>query len=189
MVLALERDAPGGREAVEAIRRVWPAGRATVLRGAAATETAARAASAEYSVLHVAVHAEANNEDPLASHLRVAPDGEHDGYYHLAEIAAQQRAPPLVVLSACETLSGRLYAGEGLMALSRAFLTSGARHVVATQWPVGATAADLMERFYRRLGSGDSPARALRAAKLELRNAPRTAHPFFWAGFVLVTST
>jgi CHAT domain-containing protein len=186
-VLALEWEVPGGREEVEAIRRVWPGGRVTVLQDAAATETAARTASEGYAVLHLAAHAEANGADPLASHLRLAPDGKQDGYYHLAEVALERRPPPLVVLSACETLSGRLYGGEGLMALARAFLTSGARHVVATQWPVGAASADLMERFYRRLAAGDPPPRALRAAKLELRAAPPTAHPFFWAGFELVT--
>ena len=42
----------------------------------------------------------------------------------------------VVVLSACETGSGRLQGQEGVMNLARAFLTAGARSVVASLWDV-----------------------------------------------------
>jgi CHAT domain-containing protein len=67
----------------------------------------------------------------------------------------------------------------------RAFLVSGAHAVVATQWPVGPATTSLMAGFYSRLAVGDDPATALRAAQLTLRSNPETAHPFYWAGFVL----
>jgi CHAT domain-containing protein len=41
-----------------------------------------------------------------------------------------------------------------------------------------------MVNFYRRLALGK--AEALRAAKLELIEKGRYAHPFYWAPFVLV---
>jgi len=72
------------------------------------------------------------------------------------------------------------------MGLARAFLESGSGAVIATQWPVGATSADLMGGFYHELAAGAPPAGALRAAQLTVRRAPATSHPFYWAGFVTV---
>ena len=58
--------------------------------------------------------------------------------------------------------------------------------MVATEWPVGAATAPLMGSFYGGLARGAPPAAALREAELRLRRDPRTAHPFYWGGFVLV---
>ncbi|MGH7753126.1 MAG: CHAT domain-containing protein, partial [Gemmatimonadales bacterium] len=185
-LLAVTRQAPGGSREVATLAAGWPRDRVRVLAEAAATETAARAATEGASVLHFAVHAQADDQDPQASHLRLGADDNNDGYFHLAEIAGARRPARLVVLSACETQSGRLFNGEGLMGLARAFLASGVGSVVATQWPVGPSAADLMGEFYRRLAMGTPPATALQAAKRTLRLNPATAHPFYWAGFVLV---
>src|SRR5216117_762815 len=99
-------------------------------------------------------------------------------------------AAHLVVLSACQTGLGSgaladVPAGDDWVGLTRAFLHAGARHVVATLWPVDdwATAA-LMERFY---GGGDAaadPTHALALAQRALIARPTTAHPFYWGGVV-----
>ncbi len=185
-VLALAGDAPGAERELAAIEAAWSAGRVVTHVGDDATETRALTTAGNYSVVHLAAHAVADAVDPLASHVRLAPDEDNDGYLHLGEIAAVRRPIGLVVLSACETSQGRLYYGEGLMGLGRAFLAAGAESVVATLWPVGAASAELMGEFHSRLASGMSPAAALRAAQLQLRRGSNTAHPFFWAGFVLV---
>ncbi len=78
--------------------------------------------------------------------------------------------------------------GEGVLSLSRAFLRAGARGTIATLWPVGPPAADLMARFYPRLAAGEPPAEALAAAKRELRRG-RWGHPLYWAPFVLVSQS
>ena len=74
-----------------------------------------------------------------------------------------------------------------MLGLSSAFLGAGVPAVVASLWPVadGITAV-LMERFYAELASGQSPAVALAVAQRDLRDNPETAHPFHWAGFVVV---
>jgi len=83
-------------------------------------------------------------------------------------------------------VAGPLFAGEGRLGLARAFLAQGASAVVATDWPVGPAAAEVAERFYRRLARGATPAAALRGARLDVRRDPSTAHPFYWAGYVLL---
>ncbi len=182
-VLALSYAVPGGAAELAAVRRALGEGRVLAQEGGAATERAALAASAD--VLHLAVHSLVDDRDPLASHLRLAPQGTDDGLLHLSQITGRRLASRLGVLSACEAVNGRLYAGEGLVGLARAFLVGGTRQVVASEWPVDSSAAELMGAFYSQLERGLPPAAALRAAQLALRRQPATAHPIHWAGFVV----
>ena len=184
-VLAVAYEAPGAESEVSMISRAWPDGRVRTVTAGDATESAIRRIEGGYDVIHYATHAVANDRDPLASFIGLGADAGADGLYHLNEIASQPRDQELVVLSGCETQTGELYAGEGLMGLTRAFLSSGVRAVVATQWPVGPATASLMEEFYSRLAVGDDGSAALRTAQVKLRSSPDTAHPFYWAGFVL----
>jgi CHAT domain-containing protein len=98
----------------------------------------------------------------------------------------------LVVLSACQTGLGSgaltdVPAGDEWVGLTRAFLHAGAKRVIATLWPVDdwATAA-LMERFYQQLAAGVDARDALTRAQRALRAERATAHPFYWAGFIII---
>ena len=77
-------------------------------------------------------------------------------------------------------------AGDDWVGLTRAFLHAGARHVVATLWPVDdwGTAA-LMESFYQDYAGGAEPARALATAQRALIARRTTSDPFYWAGFIV----
>lgn len=184
-ILVVTYRAPGGEGEVQSIIDAWPRGRVHTLIGDEATESRVRQVEQSYDIVHYATHAFANGRDPLASYIGLASDSDSDGLYHLSEIAGQPHDQALVILSGCETQTGNLFRGEGLMGLTRAYLASGARAVVATQWPVSAVAASLMGEFHRRLAAGTSPATALRAAQLKLRADPANSHPFYWAGLVL----
>jgi len=100
----------------------------------------------------------------------------------------------LVVLSACETARGRISAGEGVIGLTWALFVAGAPTSVVSQWKVEtASTAALMLAFHRALrseahGNGTlfSTARALQSAELRTFRDPRYAHPFYWAGFVVM---
>ena len=185
-ILAVGYQAPGADPEIDAVAAAWPEGLVPRLVAERATETAIGAAAPRVDLLHLATHAIADDREPEASHLRLAPDSARDGYLHLDEIPRYTPAGGVVILSACETLAGRFYIGEGLMGLARGFLAAGARSVVATQWPVGAATAGLMGRFHRELAAGQAPGTALRAAKLSFRRDPAVAHPFYWAGYVLM---
>lgn len=92
----------------------------------------------------------------------------------------------LVTLSACDSATGREYPGEGVVSLSRAFLYAGASSLIASLWDIADQAtSELMTRLYRGLLEGQPKAQALRAAKLSLLATPRTAHPYYWAPFLL----
>jgi CHAT domain-containing protein len=182
-VVAVMGDAPGAGRELALIQAAVGASHVDVIAGADATPRRILTLASRYDVFHFAVHAIADDRDPLASHLRLAPEAQRDGFLNLTDIARVRWHAPLVVLSACETLTGPVYKGEGMMGLARAFLETGVGTVVATEWPVGSTSADLMGEFYRGLTSGSEPAAALRASQLALRRSSATSHPFFWAGF------
>ena len=142
-----------------------------------------------YPVLHFASHAVANLQTPELSYVLLAPDqpSRQYDYLFLNEIYALRLSNvALVSLSACETSAGKLVPGEGIEGLSEGFLGAGARSVVASLWSVGdRPASQLMQRFYDRLSHGAAMDEALREVKLEFLTHPQSAHPAYWAAFVL----
>jgi hypothetical protein len=71
--------------------------------------------------------------------------------------------------------------------LGAAFLSAGVPAVVVTLWPVDdRVSAALMREFYASLSHGKSVAAALRHAQLRIASRAATAHPFYWAGYVLL---
>lgn len=185
---------PASRREVAAIAR--SAGPGTrVMTGGAASEEAFRGEAPPYRVIHLATYGVLNKHNPLFSFVELAPGGAHDGRLEVHEVFGLRLTADLVVLSACQTGLGSgalsdVPAGDDWVGLTRAFLHAGAKRVVATLWPVDdwATAA-FMERFYDRLAAGDEPARALASTQQAMRDAPATAHPFYWAGFVMATGS
>jgi CHAT domain-containing protein len=123
----------------------------------------------------------------MFAYLTVAPDAGSDGRLHAFEIAQLTLGDALVILSGCDTGTGRIAGGEGVLSLSRAFLRAGASATVATLWPIGSGSAGLIGEFYRQLANGVPPHEALRQAKLRALRG-RFSHPLYWAPFVFVGS-
>ena len=141
--------------------------------------------------LHVATHGFVNAQDPARSALLFAPaagsgTGE-DGVLYAAEAYNLHLNADLVVLSSCESGVGRFVNGEGVYALMRGFLYSGARNIMYSLWQVmDRHTSELMQAFYAEALKGMRPGKALQQAKLRMIANERTAFPFSWAGFVLV---
>jgi CHAT domain-containing protein len=110
-----------------------------------------------------------------------------DGFLRMHDIYNLRIPVDLVVLSACNTALGKEVKGEGLIGLTRGFMYSGARGVVASLWKVDDDAtAELMKHFYAGLfQKGLTPAAALRDAQLALRSQKRWRSPYYWAAFVI----
>ena len=93
----------------------------------------------------------------------------------------------LAVLSACNTGSGELVKGEGVMNMARGFINAGCSSTLMSMWSVDDCAtSDIMLRFYEGLKKGLNKDEALRAAKLSyLESVSKTKmHPYYWAAFV-----
>ena len=74
------------------------------------------------------------------------------------------------------------------MNLARAFLTAGARSVVASLWAVDdRSTATLMESFYEHLKGGLTVNEALRQAQRDfIKDYGEKARPNLWAGFEVI---
>ncbi len=195
---------PGARAEADAIARLVPRQRLTRLTDAAATEAAVREGAANRHIVHFATHAVVRDDDPMRSFLALGPvarDSSADGILSAAEIYTWNLHADLVVLSACRSGGGR-FTGDGIAEFARAFMYAGTPTLVASLWDVADEPTNrLLPAFYRSWFAGESKARALRAAQLQLladlragRVQLQTAagpvvlpeHPGFWAGFALI---
>ncbi len=162
---------PASRSEVEiALNMAGPG--AIGLLGQDATESLFKRQPLEkFEIIHLAVHAFADPQQPQRGALLFAPEKspEEDGFLQPREIVQLPIKADLVVLSACNTIVGRSMGQEGVSNLARAFLSSGATAVLATSWSVSDTASgSLLTEFYRNLTRGKEVAVALRDAKLAL---------------------
>jgi CHAT domain-containing protein len=89
-------------------------------------------------------------------------------------------------LSACDSGTGEVMTGEGMMSLRRAFRIAGAQTVLASHWNVSDKAtSQLMMEFMRRWRSGEPRDKAWREAQLFLLHSKDFSNPYFWAAFTL----
>lgn len=182
---------PGAKDEVEGIVKVVGARAADdrILVGVEATVEGVQEISEQSGdVLHLACHGFSHADDPELSALQfISPPGRanQDALWRAHEIARHQTGHRVVVLSACETGVGRV-SGEGVLALSRAFLQAGASSVIASLWRIDDRAtARLMPTMHRMLLEGAPPAVALQRMQLQAIQDRVTAHPHAWAAFYL----
>ena len=142
----------------------------------------------EFSIMHFAMHAKIDNENPLYNSLLF-----EDGELTASEIYTSNSKANMVVLSACNTGFGKIEKGEGVMSMARAFHYSGIPSVVMSLWKVPDQETKMiMIDFYRYLKKGKSKSEALRMAKLRYldKNAGSIlSHPYYWSGFVINGNT
>jgi CHAT domain-containing protein/Tfp pilus assembly protein PilF len=140
-----------------------------------------------YTYIHFVSHAVASRTSPLDSAIILSnPAGTEDSYkLYAREIIQHPIDAELVTISACNGSGTRAYAGEGLVGLSWAFLRAGAQRVIGALWEVSDNSTPrLMDELYQGLTAGESPAVALRNAKLSmLHSQSRFRVPFYWATF------
>lgn len=165
-------------------------GNGVILQGLNASEAALKAEPlSEFSIVHIAAHGVGDEIEPDRAAIVLHPGNSiEDGLWQAREIRRTRLNADAVVLSACETGTGRLQGEEGIMNLARAFLTAGAKSVVASLWDVDdRSTATLMEDFYEHLAKGESIAMALRSSQLEfIKTYREKASPYLWAGFEVI---
>jgi len=160
--------------------------------GADATEASFKQKASDYRILHLAMHTIINNENPLYSKLIFfKPEGDttEDGMLNASELVNMELNADMAVLSACNTGSGKMQKGEGIMSLSRDFFYAGVPGIIMTAWAVEDRAGiQIMENFYRYIAMGRPRHEALRLAKIDyLDNCDKlTSHPHYWASYMNV---
>ncbi|MCK4549189.1 MAG: CHAT domain-containing protein, partial [Candidatus Krumholzibacteria bacterium] len=188
------RPLPNTRAEVEGIGSLFKDDKRIILTGAEASEAVLKRTIAEKPsrMIHIAAHGLVDPVTPAASSiaLSASPGDGEDGFLHTLEILALPVESRLVVLSACETATGRVSRGEGVVGLSRAFLGAGASAVVSSLWAVpDESTAELMRFFYDYMAGKNKPAfEAINEARKNLLDSKEYSHPFHWASFIVIGS-
>jgi CHAT domain-containing protein/Tfp pilus assembly protein PilF len=149
---------------------------------------------AKFRMLHFATHGITLPENPSLSALVLSQSREgtqrEDGYLTMREISKLRIDADQVVLSACDTGLGKLYAGEGVVGLTQAFFVAGARTVVVSLWSVSDdSTAELMLYTYKTM-QNKKKSFAVAMAEAKRRFIDGSAgdadlkRPYHWAPFV-----
>lgn len=166
----------------------------TALTGQAATKQTVMQQMPQARLIHLATHGlleygQELGETDVPGAIALAPDAQPtgqtpNGLLTASEILNLRLQAELVVLSACDTGRGRI-TGDGVIGLSRAFISAGTPSMLVSLWavPDGPT-AELMVAFYHHWQQHPNKAKALRSAMLAtMEKYPR---PLDWAAFTLV---
>ncbi|WP_108804799.1 CHAT domain-containing protein [Aquimarina sp. Aq107] len=184
-------DLPGTREEIKAISNIVDG---QYFYGSEATEQNFKKHVGAYNILHLALHGDVDNERPENSKLYFtkSKDTIEDNYLYSHELFALDIPAELTVLSACNTGTGKIAKGEGIMSLGNAFQYAGTKSLLLTNWEVSdETTPKIMEYFYTSLRDGKNKAEALQQAKLQFLTTTNqeTDHPYYWGGFYLLGDT
>ncbi len=204
---------PGARREVQTVARLWERRRpdepVVSLLGIDPREARVKAEMRGKRVIHLATHgfvfgdpctANSPRENPLllaglaltGANLRqqVGPAAD-DGVLTAEEVASLDlRGVEWAVLSGCETGTGDLQAGEGVLGLRRAFRTAGVRTLILSLWPVEDRAGEewMADLYSASLDLGMPTAEAVREASLRVLSERRRkglhTHPSVWASFI-----
>jgi CHAT domain-containing protein len=181
---------PNAQSEVDDIAKHFSADRRTVLTQTDAVPAAYTASHPDrFSYIHFVAHGTASRLSPLDSAviLSASPGQPESFKLYAREIVHHPLHARLVTISACSGSGSRIYAGEGLVGLSWAFLHAGSHNVIAALWEANdASTPRLMDRLYSELDAGTGPDTALRAAKLSLVHSDSVYRkPLYWAAFQL----
>jgi len=141
----------------------------------------------QYKIIQLYTHASENkgNGEPVIYFS--------DSALYLSDLVPANRpVTRLIVLSACETGTGKLYKGEGVFSFNRGFAALNIPSCVSNLWSVENEATyKLSELLYQGLAKGLPIDVALQNAKLEFLKTAQGERqlPYYWAAMVLVGKT
>lgn len=190
---------PETADEAEASAAVFGSGAQVRLAGAFTDQSVLKdPAVANAGVLILATHGVLGLSSCLAEPALIASLGsDGDGLIEASDVVDAGIHARLVVMSACDTAggggadtsrSGFAGGGEALSGLARAFIYAGANSVLATHWKVDSTSSSLQTQalLTSAVRSNNPLSTALGEAQKSLYGSAETAHPFYWAGFVLI---
>ena len=157
-----------------------------------ATKAAFLEESKNYRIVHLATHAFAGTNNQLPYIVFYGGPANNDKFLYTQEIYNLQfSGTSLVILSACETGSGELVKGEGVLSLSRAFSYAGCPNIITSLWKANDfSTAYLSKRIHYYLNDGRSISKSVQLAKKDYLADkainPRLKQPYYWAHLVFV---
>ena len=138
----------------------------------------------KYKVIQLYTHADASgrNNEPVIYFA--------DSTLNLSDLLGEDKPlTQLIVLSACESGTGKLFKGEGVFSLNRGFAALGIPSSISNLWTVDDQSTyRLTELFYKYLARNMAVDLALQKAKIEfIKTASKENQlPYYWAASILI---
>ncbi len=156
-----------------------------------ANETNFKKFACDYDILHLAMHTIIDDTNPMYSKMVFTQtnDSIEDGFLNTYELYNMNLNARMAVLSSCNSGSGLLHRGEGVLSMARGFVYSGCPSIIMTLWSVeDNSGVKLMTSFYSNLINGNNKSYSLRQSKIDfIKNADQLkSHPYFWSGYVVI---
>lgn len=180
-------DLPFARQEAEYVSEIT---HGSLYQNSEARESVFKREAGKFDIIHLAMHTIVNDKDPMRSTLIFSrePDPQNDGYLKTFEVYGLPLKAKMVVLSSCNTGSGFLSTGEGILSLARGFTYSGSKSVVMSMWEIeDRSGTEIVKLFYKNLKRGYSKSESLRRARVTyLKNSDQLrSHPYFWSALVV----
>ncbi|MFQ5823290.1 MAG: CHAT domain-containing protein [bacterium] len=145
-------------------------------------------------ILYLSVHAVADERHPMNSYIELYADNASNGELPRTKVYARQLLELdlsntwLAVLNACETATGRIARGEGVLNMVRIFTLGRVPVVIASLWKNDdRRSAEIIGQFCEGLVQGLGVSKALHLAKnhciQQLKHDDHYPLPYFWAVF------
>ncbi|XP_044177348.1 tetratricopeptide repeat protein 28-like, partial [Acropora millepora] len=180
-------DLPGAQKEVEMIASILST---RPLTGRRATKAEVIGRMSSVGLIHIAAH---GNE--LTGEIALSPNPgwaskfpqRKDYILKISDVQAANLRARLVVLSCCHSGRGRIFKGEGVVGIARAFLAAGARSVLVSLWAIDDEATMVfMKSFYQHLKEGKTASVAIHQSMKSLRESEEFSEMRYWAPFQLI---
>ncbi len=147
-----------------------------------ANENAFKERAFFYRIIHLATHAgldETTFDDPS---IYFPKDSlQINEIFNMTDLNAE-----LLILSGCLTNNGKIFTGEGIMSLSRAFAYKKCNSILTNQWNASEKSIpQIIINYFGYLKAGYDKATALNLAKRKyIDDQNGDVNPFYWAGLI-----
>ena len=182
-----EDDLPCAQEEVEMIASIL---KTRFLTGIHATKAEVMRRMSSVGLIHIAAHGNKHTGEialsPNPGWTSKFPQRK-DYILKRSDVQAANLRARLVVLSCCHSGRGRIWMGEGVVGIARAFLAAGARSVLVALWAIDDKATMVfMKSFYQHLMEGKTASAAVQQSMKFLRESEQFSDTRYWAPFQLI---
>ena len=180
-------DMPYAQKEVEMIASIF---NTRPLTGKQATKAEVMRRMSSVGVIHIAAHANKHTGEialsPNPGWTSKFPEIK-DYILKMSDVQATNLRARLVVLSCSFSGRGRIFKGEGVVGIARAFLAAGARSVLVALWAIDDEATMVfMKSFYQHLKEGKTASAAVYQSMKSLRESKKFNKMGYWAPFQLI---
>lgn len=139
-------------------------------------------------VIHLSLHGLVNHENPRLSNI-IFDSRNNPFIFTASDLDGLNCEAELLVLSSCSSADGKIYKGEGVHGMSRAFINAGSKKIISSLWNASeSTSFRVITTFFEYLVQNKNVAHSMRISKIDYIKAapPSQKHPYYWSNYIII---